>query len=1051
MLTPLYRKVCAALALAAVFNHWPSAYATSQEQRLVLASGESNLIRLEQNGIDAQVILFNEDTGQQVRSVSFPWHKGLPEYLFVSQKDCQSCRIVFKGGGAGDEKPLKYQIESIDDSSTLPYWDQINQAGELAFKANQLRGDKKQETLKALIVVLEAAESFSKNSEQQWHVQTLLAETYVNLGDSLNQQRVLQKILASTSAGSGVLYRVHALYEMAAYEKQQPKLLLLYQEGMALSKQLNSNRLYATGGNYKAVNHVRNGEFKQAISLLSSSMTLLEEEKNWRDMMYLLHNLSWAHQRSGNLLKSLEYAVQQRLLSERFNLADHRILGLYNMAMAYGQLGELGKAEQFLDYAIDRFEARPSDSSLSTIMGAYLLEERARRLLEQGAFANAADVAERSKQGFESSALPAREADAIYLEGQIAFARNDLVQAREKYRQVISYDRNNSRQRALGLHLLRLAELEMRDKQYVVAVNYNTEALELLTATQDTRQIAVAVVQAAQLLILLGDGSAAVTLLDDIKPATDQFGLPIDKARRFYLLALADRSLGQNESAILHAATAQRLVEKSVANIQREDLKQLFFALHRSIIDLHIELLSIANRDAPVKSLELAESVRARTLKTKLALTDDQRSTQATYEHARDAVLRDIQTQATQWYAGAQGISTTVNKLRSTRALGQQLYKIEAQRVKLETTSSTSKLDESSSVNTLRDADQDELIAVYFLGERQSWLWLKDADSVDLYPLPSTKELRPLIADYRASIDQPPSSRRGQDAWSQRDAIQALVNVLVEPIIKKLNTQKFNQLTLLPDGDLHNIPFAPLLSGQDGVNYFKTLAVRNDTSLSPQFVGPQPSLFMSNLKSILVVADIQHDSTMPLDTLLNSAAEVKAIEAVFDQRATLLTGKAATKSAVLDQPNGTYDILHFATHGFVHPEEPLLSGLALTPDAKGNLLLVPEISTMYLNNKLVVMSACDSAVGKIIAGEGALSLTRAFMEAGASSIIGSLWPVQDDASSVLMSLFYKALSETGATPASALRKAQHHLSQGYEGKWSDPYYWSGFQVHRAKR
>jgi CHAT domain-containing protein len=142
-----------------------------------------------------------------------------------------------------------------------------------------------------------------------------------------------------------------------------------------------------------------------------------------------------------------------------------------------------------------------------------------------------------------------------------------------------------------------------------------------------------------------------------------------------------------------------------------------------------------------------------------------------------------------------------------------------------------------------------------------------------------------------------------------------------------------------------------------------------------------------------------------------------------------------------------YRILHIATHGVMDIEHPELSGIVLSMvDDKGRpldgYLRLHEIYGLNLPAELVVLSACQTGVGKQIKGEGLIALTRGFMYAGAKSVVASYWKVDDKASSELMAEFYKQMFVNKLKPAAALRAAQIKISQ--EKRWASPHYWAGF-------
>jgi CHAT domain-containing protein len=142
-----------------------------------------------------------------------------------------------------------------------------------------------------------------------------------------------------------------------------------------------------------------------------------------------------------------------------------------------------------------------------------------------------------------------------------------------------------------------------------------------------------------------------------------------------------------------------------------------------------------------------------------------------------------------------------------------------------------------------------------------------------------------------------------------------------------------------------------------------------------------------------------------------------------------------------------YRIVHFATHGILNNEHPELSGLVFSlVDKHGNprdgFLRLYNIYNLNLEADLVVLSACQTALGKQINGEGLMGVTRGFMYAGASRVVASLWKVDDAATAELMKKFYSEMIKVGRRPADALRVAQLWMQK--QERWRAPYYWAGF-------
>jgi CHAT domain-containing protein len=158
----------------------------------------------------------------------------------------------------------------------------------------------------------------------------------------------------------------------------------------------------------------------------------------------------------------------------------------------------------------------------------------------------------------------------------------------------------------------------------------------------------------------------------------------------------------------------------------------------------------------------------------------------------------------------------------------------------------------------------------------------------------------------------------------------------------------------------------------------------------------------------------------------------------------------ASRSTAMNPLLAEYRIVHFATHGVLDSQTPALSGIVLSlVDERGKtqdgFLRLWDIYNLHLPADLVVLSACQTALGKDIKGEGLVGLTRGFMYAGAARVVASLWEVDDVATAELMAQFYDGVLKKHLAPAAALRAAQ--LSMAKNRRWQgDPYYWAAFQI-----
>ncbi len=181
-----------------------------------------------------------------------------------------------------------------------------------------------------------------------------------------------------------------------------------------------------------------------------------------------------------------------------------------------------------------------------------------------------------------------------------------------------------------------------------------------------------------------------------------------------------------------------------------------------------------------------------------------------------------------------------------------------------------------------------------------------------------------------------------------------------------------------------------------------------------------------------------------------SRQEADAIATFIPQTKLLkATGFKANRATATSGELARYRIVHFATHGLLNSERPELSGLVLSlvdrnGAAQDGFLRMRDIYNLRLPADVVVPSACQTALGKEIKGEGLVGLTRGFMYAGATRVVASLWQVDDLATSELMKRFYRGMLIDKIRPSAALRAAQIEMMK--QKRWAPPYFWAAFTI-----
>jgi CHAT domain-containing protein len=350
-----------------------------------------------------------------------------------------------------------------------------------------------------------------------------------------------------------------------------------------------------------------------------------------------------------------------------------------------------------------------------------------------------------------------------------------------------------------------------------------------------------------------------------------------------------------------------------------------------------------------------------------------------------------------------------------------------------------------------------------------------DAKGLRSFVLPPRKEIEDLAREVYEEL-----STVGSDARRQREAAELLGKILLGPVWGE--APRFQRLLVVPDGALHILPLAALrvpdpgqswtIAGnrQELLKYHEVVYLPSATTLAlerqrlekrppapkwaailadPVFSPHDQRLAKGKASSTVESVRSGGASKVPIfERLLSSRREADAIRdlAPTGQVSSKLDLEAS-REAVLSGDLRSYRVIHFATHGVADTRNPELSGLVLSlVDAAGQpregFLGLTDVYELDLNADLVVLSGCQTALGKEVNGEGLMGLTRGFLYAGAPRVVASLWRVQDRTTAELMTRFYRALWQDRLPAAAALRKAQQSLSS--DPRYKDPYSWAGF-------
>jgi len=656
---------------------------------------------------------------------------------------------------------------------------------------------------------------------------------------------------------------------------------------------------------------------------------------------------------------------------------------------------------------------------------------------------------------------------------------------------------------ALGLHeeaLTMAATPAMRARLLVQvamdleALGRSGEALERLQAALDVPAVdevsrAMLLLERARAMLAAGqhrgserDLRAALAIFRDY----DLTGLEFDS---WLTLASAQRAGGNEAEALLSIDRALACAELLRVQSANPELRATLLQPLRPAYDLKISVLAeqyFRQREVRAGSslweaLATAELSRARALDDFATLELNSHAVPEALRRQRSEVLRTLASERDQLEARLERVAVDdvrVASLRSGIAEGRrQLAQIDAQLGALAGGRSVAgKLSGHSLAALARQLPRDVAVVEYWLGATQSYAWVLSRDSATMTRLGPAAAIDQAAVEFHAGL-------RAIATRTTTDRLQlsaALYQRILQPIAPYLVGKR--NIVVAPDGALHYVSFAALRAGLTKADRF--LIQDHDIAVIPSVamynrvdravtVAPIGKQLLLVTDPVYQVADNrlgvrEHVArTVPvkftlatsplreaiaggdLQRLPGTAAEGRAIAALLPAGSfDVLEGLEATRARFLAAPLERYRIIHIATHGLVDTQIPQLSSLVLsTRDDKGQAIdgrvMAADFLSLRLNADVVVLSACDTALGRNVVGEGLIGLRYMILARGARAVVASLWPVSDQIGGRLMSGFYRATIRDHKQLSNALGSAMREL---LAENVVDPALWAAFDL-----
>ena len=871
------------------------------------------------------------------------------------------------------------------------------------------------------------------------------------LGDRLEEGKTLSHI--------GLVY-----WEAGDY----PKAINHFKRAIAIAQEAHDPQLEGNALNNLSLVYDEQGEYQRSLEQYQRALALDRAARYPEGESDALGNIGGVYLLLGHFSEASDYYQQALALDERLGRKPAESQDLGNLAICQAAVGQLELAIR----TFDRARGLATAAGLKK-EGADWEKGKASTLLRLGKFDAALQEYRTALASYRGAGLKRELVEALNDDGYVHLMLGDNRSAEQSFRHAIQVSQQISFPRGVLINTLALADVAWRSGDLAQAVTLAQDAVEragklndwvnaasgllvlsaarrdegkMKQALRDAREAlsiaqqsgtklleAEALDSEGEALLRLGhaeDGLRSLSAAGELAGGTGDTTLPwhID-----YLRGQALESMKRDEEAVAAYRRAIISIESIRGSISEdrfrtgflEDKQKVYVAMVRLLLRMgqvgdafrYSErlrargYLDLLNRSALTRSdahiTELQERIR------RLQRAIDEENSKALTDQ-RGSALRTFSgelTEAEREYSELVGVhgggSDAV--MPSPAALPEP-------------------------AEEERELPAGKALIEYVVGRRQVAIFVMRHNGVHavLEPIRSV-DLESKVTLVRDLLRHPNSTE-----WQL--PAQSLRHLLVDPIEKAGWLRGASDLVIVPHGYLYYLPFAALVRATPGGDRF--LVEDYVISYLPAAAAlAMPRRAQPSSERLIALAP-------SVSNLRFASGEARVVAAAFGNHGTAIVGPDATETW-FKRAAGDYDVIHLATHGFFNKANPLFSGVELQPDGKNDgRLEVYEILGLHLRAQLVTLSACETALGggyftEIPAGDEFVGLTRAFLSAGATAVVATLWQVNDSSTAQLMRNFYGQVFEQPAPRSLAI--AQRSMLHGDSGH-RHPYYWSAFVV-----
>jgi CHAT domain-containing protein/tetratricopeptide (TPR) repeat protein len=1073
--------------------------------KITITSGQFLQVVVKQQGIDVSVTLLAPD-GKKISEVDSD-HLIVGSENISAITEAPGAYLIEVHSPEKTARTGRYEIR-VEELRAATAEDKYRVAGELIFReARQLKDGTLEARRKSIEKYHESRDLYRRASDRKGEAQTLnnIGLVYWSLGEMqkalerFNEALPISRAIGDRRVEAETLNNTGVVYDsMGEIQKALEK----YKEALPLRREVGDRNGEAITLSNIGVVYRSLGEMREALERLNEALPIFQAVGDRRGEVTTLSNIGVVYRSLGEMRKALDKYNEALPIFQAVGDRSGEARTLNNIGLVYQSLGETQKALDKYNEALPLWrvvgDRRGEATTLNNIGVVYRSLGEMRKALDK--YNEALPILQ---------AVGDRSVEIVTLNniGVVYRSLGEIQKALDKYNEALPLSRAIGDRRGEAATLNSIGAVYRSLGEMLNALETYNEALPLSRAIGDRRGEAQTLNSIGAVYWSLGEIQKALEKYNEALPLRRAVGDRNGEATTLLGIARVEQKRGNLTQARQTIEQAVGLIESLRTNIPGQTLRASYFENRHEFFESYIDVLMQMHKQNPAAAfdalaLAVSERARARSL---LELLEEAR---ANIRQGVDSSLlereRSLQQRLNARAAAQVSLLNRKHTPEQADAAAKEIAAITAEyeeiqariRARSPRYAALTQPQPLGLAEIQQQAlDEDTLLLEYALGEKRSYLWLVSHRSIDSYELSSRADIEAATRRvYELLIVRP---KRGAPPDPQLIAqARTLSRMLLGPVAPRLGGKR---LVVVAPGALSYLPFAALPAPEDEkrpARDYEPLIAKHEVVSVPSasvlsVIRRETAGRQRAVKSVAVLADPVFEASDPrLASAKNHSGEPPAAPAAdaelseltrsirtmnfSDARAGFTrlpfsrreaesvialtprgtglkaTDFSASRALAMSPQLGQYRILHFATHGLLNSERPELSGLVFSlVDQEGKpqdgFMRLHEIYNLQLNADLIVLSACETGLGKEIKGEGLIGLTRGFMYAGAPRVVASLWNVDDLATAELMKLFYQRMLKDGLPAGAALRAAQLEMSG--QKRWASPYFWAGFVLH----